>query len=347
MKPYLTSLLLLALAAPAFPASAQEAADAMVWERQDAVAAARSVDTQPLLRSLERLTIAGDAIGTVELLEHVRQRTDWPEPARDATLHGYIADLRRLPATAVPVELLGYLRGLEPMTLVPHEDHAGGYVPLFNLRGALAGVEHQWLREEALTEGIALLAVQPESLLDVFLLEEHPAARGGYVDSLARASTEQLLTVLVAAGEQLESRPGLAPLAGRAALRAGDLDRLVSVLVAGEKAAATPLLRDAAAMLSPQESAELLQTTLAATRAEVAALALAELYPQARFLPETRSLALDLLGDRELGSAAALALARDDSGDLDSVLNGLARGDSLAASRARLALSLRQETPWP
>lgn len=314
--------------------------------RETALALARSVDTGQVRQQLLDWTVAGSTADVLGLLEHTSQRDDWPAAAVDAALHDFAQELRRLPRTAVPPEVLTWLGAYRPRAWVAHEDHAASLVPLFNVRGVAAGVENDWRRQDALLEGLALVASNPRSLVDAWLIERHPASRLGYLQALAQANPDQLREVGRDARRRLDAHPELTALAGQAALRDADVPALGEVLALGSGPDLTTLMRQAARQLPAEASAALLDSALATGSGLTAALAIAELAPAAAGFASTQELLIAQLEDQQLGPTAALALSRVASPGTLSVLQHLATGDDskTKARNARLALDLREST---
>ncbi|MEM1411097.1 MAG: hypothetical protein AAGH19_01980 [Pseudomonadota bacterium] len=313
------------------------------WTRELASIAIGRTELGPTVRALYDLTLVQDEAGLLELLETTRQRPDWLAPARDAAIFQYTRSLARLPADAVPTVALDYLRRFEPQTMVPHHDHPYSRVPLLNIRAAAQGLEHGWLRQEAALEGLALLAQSPGGLIDAYLIETHPAIRAGYLDALAQVHPARAAQVSRASLERFEQAPELSRLAGEAALLAGDLATLQAVMTKGSGPGLAQIISGAAAQQS-DAALTLLQSALNSGAAEPAALAIAQLYPVVAGIPDAEAALLTRLGDAQLGSAAALALAQSPSRDTQQALEALAAStDRPAARRARLALDLQAQ----
>ena len=340
---YKPGILLLSLLAWTASAHAEVTATA-TWDQVSAVNAAQSVNTMEVRRQLINLTVAGSSAETLELLRQVVGRKDWPVPAREAAIFRYTQELRTLPSSAVPYEVMFFLKSYQAQTLVSHDDHPEAGIPLFNIRAAAEGVENGWRRRAAMAEGSALMASNPRSLVDAFVLEAHPASRQGYLEALEQASPGQLQSVAKHASRRLRHQPELTELAGRAALLNADTNTLQKVLVTGNGPGLAHLMRESAQLLSPAQNGDLLDATLEGGSTEVASLAMAELAPVIAEDPGIQSLLLQHLGDPELGGAAALALARSPAPDTIRQLKELAGapGESLAASRAALALELNR-----
>jgi len=318
---------------------------ASVMDRATALAVARSVDTKSWRHEVLDATVAGSTADVLERLDFTAHRTDWSDQAVDGAIHDYAQALRGLPRGAVPAEIMTWLKAYEPRAWVAHEEYAAARVPLFNVRGVAAGVENDWLRQDALLEGLALIASNPRSLVDAWLIETHPASRLGYLQAVAQARPDRLSEVSRNARYRLDRHPELTALAGRAALQAGDVPALGEVFVHGSGPDLALLMRDAALALPPEASAALLDNTLAASSGLNAALAIAELAPVSSAFPSTQALLLARLDDSGLGPTAALALSRVASPASLKELKRLA-GDQKAKSArlARYALELRDES---
>ena len=121
---------------PPFPAE---------WDRSSAYAAIESVNIDSIIAEFDDQTLLADAEGAIAKLKLLENREDLPLPAREAALYRFTRSLARLPEDAVAPGILAHLRNYAARTLVGHEDHAGGRVPLFNIRAAAAGVENSTL----------------------------------------------------------------------------------------------------------------------------------------------------------------------------------------------------------
>lgn len=314
------------------------------WERADALSMVRAYDTTATRQGLLNLTIAGSTAEVLDLLQATGQRNDWPAPVREAVIFTYTQELRTLPPSAVPVEIMTYLKAYRAITLVPHDDHPSTGVPLYNIRAAAAGVEFDWLRQDALLEGLALLKSNPRALADVFLIESHPAARQGYLATLDQASQGQLFSLSKTATRRLKRYPELTPLAGQAALRSGNLEALQEVFLQGQGPYVAPLMRESAGLLPAADTAQLMAATIEGGGPVNAALAIAELAPAANGVRGVPEILMDQLADPELGAPAAMALAQDASPATLRALGELAEsGNPLTASRARMALDITRE----
>jgi hypothetical protein len=312
---------------------------ATLLQRDEALAQLRGVATLDPQDQLQQLAIAGDATATLALLKETAQRTDWPPALRDRAVYEFTQSLRSLPRSSIAPEVMGWLQAYPPQALVPHEDHADGWVPLFNVRAAAIGVENEWQGEQAVLDGLAMLASQPRALVDAWLQASHPALHLGYLQALQQASPATLQDIGKHARRQLAQHPELTELAGQAALLAHDYASLGEVLALGGGAALAPLMRQCALELAPEINGALLDSTLALGHENNAALAIAELAPTAAALPHTQQLLVAQLGNPELGATAALALISMASDDSLQQLQQMAQDErSIATRHARLVL---------
>lgn len=314
------------------------------WEPRAAHQALAQVDREAAVRDLLSLTIAGSEAELFDQLETLRANRDWPAPARDAVAWSYTQALRELPSGSVSPDLLEWLKTWKPAALIPHEDHGEGWVPQFNVRAAAAGVEHDWLRQEALLEGLALVGSHPRALADAYLIETEAPVRAGYLQALDQAAPTEIAGVKVVALARLRGEPDLAPLAARAAALSRDVTAMRRIVDLGDGPAVLHMLRHAAATLGSTDRIALLRSTLLSPNREGAALAMAELYEGLAGLPAADAALLARLGDPDLGAAAALALAGSPALDTRLALEALAAGvDGPRTRRARLALDLQAE----
>ena len=104
------------------------------WDRSSAMAAVRSVDIDSAVREIGGISTLSDADGTLGRLRALQDRGDWPLPAREAALFRFTQSLAELPRAAVATEVMQHLTTFQAQTLVPHEDHGDGLIPLFNIR---------------------------------------------------------------------------------------------------------------------------------------------------------------------------------------------------------------------
>jgi len=313
-------------------ATAAEPVNIDRWDRASAMAAVRSVN----------IDAASREVRTLKDLEALEQRSEWPLPAREASIYKFTQSLAALPRDAVLVDVMQYLNSYQSQVMVPHEDHRDAVIPLFNIRGAAAGVENGWLRAESAAEAQLVLAQRPTTLVAKFLESSNHSQRSGYLDALAYAASSEVKSVQTAALNQLGESPELTPLVAVTAVLTTDPYAVRRLLVDGHGAGLAPALESLASPESLAASAAMLQFAIDQAPTNNAALAIASWWPALRNDAVTRQLLLDKLGDPALGSSVALALARDPDIQTIRELQLIAAGDSATAQRAQLALNINR-----
>jgi len=312
------------------------------WEREEAWRASASVDIQQQRSLLHALLKAGDSEATLDQIHEIEQQGDWPAPARERVLFEFASGLRQEPAHSVSTEIIKYLGSYESTVWVPHEDHPRGSVPLFNIKGATAGVVNHWTRQEAAFEGAGHLAAGGEILARAYQREASSIRRRGLSDALGTATPEQLKAVSELALKLMKQDPGMEYLAGRAALLNKDFNTLEQLVRNGHGTQMASLFRQCSQIFDAEQTSRLLLASFQNDSSETAALAIAQLSPLLTGHQPTQDLLLKKLGDPELGSSAALALAKNPGPALVRKLEALAASgeSSLGSSRARLALRI-------
>jgi hypothetical protein len=313
------------------------------WDRNDAMAAVRSVNIDVAAREIGDISSLADAETSLANLRNMELRSDWPLPAREAAIHRFTQSLAELPRDAVAVEVMQYLQNFQPRTLVPHEEHEDAYIPLFNIRGAAAGVENGWQRLESTAEAIAMLEQDPAGLVSAYVRSSSHNQRSGYLDALQYAYMADVMVVQDTALQHFKDAPELTALVARTATITADTVAIEQLLINGNGAGLSGALKQLEKKLARSETAALLAFAIQQAPATNAALAIAAWSPQLVHRPETRDLLVDLLADPELGSNAALALAQQPDIQTIKILQDIASGDSIAARRAQMALDLNRE----
>ncbi|GMR15690.1 MAG: hypothetical protein BMS9Abin30_1333 [Gammaproteobacteria bacterium] len=332
MRRYFASVTLLLLSGILNTAAAQNLATVSEWDRSSAMAAVRSVNIDT--------AVAG--ISDLKDLEGLENRSDWPLPAREAAVYKFTRSLASLPRDAVATAVLQHLKTYQVQVLVPHEDYDDAIVPLFNIRGAAAGVENGWLRDESAAEAREVLAQRPAALVAKYLESSNHSQRSGYLDALANAEASAVQAVQTEALNQLGESPELTRLVAVTATATGDPFATRRLLVDGRGAGLAPAFESLASRTTPAATAAMLEFALEQAPAGNAALAIAAWWPALRSDAATRQLLIDKLADPALGSSVALALAK--SPDIQTIreLQRIAGGDSAAAQRAQLALNINR-----
>jgi len=300
------------------------------WDRSSAMLAVRSVN----------IDLAVNEINDLQDLLALENRSDWPLPAREAAIYKFTRSLASVPRAAVNAAVIQHLNSYQARTLVPDEDHGDAVVPMFNIRGAAAGVENGWIRSESAAEAHVLLESNPAALPGNYLKSTRSSQRFGYLDALHQADLASVQAVQVAALDQLGTSPGLTPLVATTATITADPYAARRLLADGSGTGLAAALDTLGAQYSTAESASLMKYAIEQAPAANVALAIAAWWPALRHDPATRQLLIDKLADPALGSSVALALAQ--SPDIQTIreLQLIAGGDSTAARRAQLSLDI-------
>ena len=321
---------------------AAEQANFEHWDRDSAMAAVRSSRAAIEARQLSDISSLADGETTLKTIRELASRDDWPLPAREAAIYQFTQSLAELPRDAVPSQVMQYLLVYQARALVPHEDHQDAFVPLFNIRGAAAGVEHSWQRLEFGGEAAIMLAVEPTSLIDAYLQASSRTQRSGYLDGLRQAGSNEIDLVQSAALSVLDSKPGLTPLVAATAAITGDISAVQTLLVYGQGAGVSSALTQLREKLPQLELADLLAFAIQQAPAGNASLAIAAWGPPLQRNSSSRDLLISTLASPDLGAAAALSLAQDPDIQTIRELKIAASADSIAGQRAQMALDINR-----
>lgn len=333
MKNHFTFTVVLLISAMFNNASAQYHTAAAQWDRSSAMLAVRSVN----------IDLAINEINDLQDLQALEKRSDWPLPAREAAVYQYTQSLASVPRDTVSVAVMQHLRTYQAQVLVPHEDHRDAIVPLFNIRGAAAGVENSWRRAESAVAARVLLQTTPAGLAGYYLESANPSQRSGYLDALRQADRASVQAVQLAALDQLAVSPELTPLVAVTATITADPHAARRLLVDGSGAGLAAALDALGVQNNAAASAALLKFAIEQAPAANAALAIAAWWPALRHDAATRQLLIDTLSDPALGASAALALAQNPDIQTIKELQLIASGNSSAAKRAQLALNISRD----
>jgi hypothetical protein len=318
------------------------------WDRSSAMAAAQSVNIDRAILEISDISTLSDGETTLSNLRRLETREDWPEPAREAAIYEFTRSLAVLPRDAVAPEVILHLKNYQARTLVPHEDHADSFVPLFNIRAAASGVENGWQRAEYGLEAQTLLATGPAALVDAYTQSVSHMQRSAYLDALQYADMTDVVAVQRTALDQLAETPRLTPLLGVTAVITGDDLAVQQLLINGRGTGLASILKQIDTHRQTSETAGLLVFAIENAPAGNATLAIAAWWPRLRHDTQTRDLLVGLLADPALGTSAALALAQSPNIQTIKILQDtageeLAGGDSNAARRARMALEISRD----
>jgi len=324
-------------------AIAANAAEPARWDRGSAMAAVRSVNVDAVVNEIGNVASLSDGKATLEKLQQLETRSDWPLPAREAALYKFTRLLAGLPREAVAVEVLQHLQAYQAQALVPHEDHGGTLVPLYNIRGAAAGVENSWQRAEFAIEAVSLLETDAAGLVSAYVESGDHNQRSGYLDGLRQAGMNDIADVQSTALDQLDRVPTLTPLVCLTALITTDTSAIRQLLVNGRGAGLSSALTQLSERLGTADMAGLLTYAINEAPAVNASLAIAAWWPGLRHDAAIRDLLLEHLADPEVGATVALALARGPDIQTIKALQDTADGDSVAARRAQMALDMNRD----
>lgn len=309
------------------------------WDRVLALQSAALGDYDGQRQEWFRQLRAGDHEAVLQSIRQFTAANESSSPAREQQLFLFTVALADFPPEQVPAGLLAFLANYSPQTLVAHEESATSAMALFNIPAAARGVQSEFTRQRAESHAASLLTGSAEVWIRGYL-DASPTARAGFLAALDVASSTQLLELDRNARRLMDAEPDLTVVAGRTALAMPDVQSMRHVLELGSGRDVTSMLRSAAGKLSSGDRAELLLSSIESAPSQNAALAIALLSPGLQTVPQVISTLFDLLGDPDLGSAAALALARIDEPIISAQLVQLGRSKGLAATRARMAISL-------
>jgi len=312
------------------------------WDRSSALAVVKSVDIDAVVGEMGDLSSLADGTATLTKLKNIETRDDWPLPAKEAAIYQFTRSLATLPRDAVAIEVIQYLENFQTRVLVPHEDHGTVSTPLFNVRGAAAGIENGWQRTEQASAAKLLIESSPAAMVAAYQNATNHSQRSGLLDALHWADQDDVIAVQNIALDQLEAKHELTAVIATTVVITMDSFAIQQLLINGRGAGLSSVLEQLDSQLPTRETAELMVFAIDHAPASNAALAIAVWWPRLSHKPETREFMLGLLADPSLGANAALALAQ--SPDLQTIkaLQDLAGGDSIAANRARMALELNR-----
>jgi hypothetical protein len=312
------------------------------WDRNAAIAAANSFEIDPVVNEIGDVSSLSDAAATLSKLKDLESRGDWPLPAREAAIYQFTRDLASLPRDAVAIEVIQHLQQYQPRVLVSHEDHGTVSTPLFNIRGAAAGVENGWQRAEWASTATALIDENPAAMVSEYLGASGHSQRSGLLDALQRADLADVKTVQKVALEQLTTSPELSAVIAATVPITADGFATRQLLIEGSGAGLSSVLEQLDSQLDVGETADLLSFAIEQAPTGNTALAIAAWWPRLSHSAAIRDLMLGLLADPLLGANAALALAQGPDLQTIKALQDIADGDSVAAKRARMALDLNR-----
>ena len=312
-----------------------------LWDRSTALQTVDRKQVMVALKPMYEMVRTGNEAGLLSVLSELKSDPDLPDPARDYVVYKFTLGLGDMEADAVSRAVIGWLSDYRSVTLVAHEDHPRHAVPLFNVRAAAQGVVNAWERQKAAIEAERKLGEAPDQFISAYL-DASPAGRRGFIDALEFASTEQSAELSRLAVEHLALSPELTLMAARASIKSGEMQLLRRSIAQGEGPGLARALKEAAAGLSADETAGLLQYAMELESESKAALAIAQLAPGKLDDPAVRDLMFKALTHQTLGASAALVLGRSADPGIQFRLNEIAAGkEGLEKQRAKLAISFK------
>ena len=241
---------------------------------------------------------------------------------------------------SVIAQVLDYLATYEVKTSVPHADYPRIGVPLFNVKGAVAGLHHSLERARATTRAQGLFEHQLDGWLSAYLAA-NTAERRGFVDALGFATPGQLGLLGWLALERLNEQPALTIVAAWAGLAGGDYLLLENAICRGSGPGVMRAIRAASSELADDEAVGLLHAVLRSAPAVNASLAIAGLAANRLDHPDVIDLLFATLPDRDLGMAAAVSLSASRQPEVHARLKGaVSRQHGLVQQRAQMALHI-------
>ena len=343
MKSYLILVTLFCLSSFVGSVVAANQNTSAKWDRNSAMAAVRSVNVDLAVYEIGDIATLADGETTLASLKHMETRSDWPLPAREAALYEFTRSLAKLPRAAVAIEVMQHLQNYQAQTLVPHEDHGASYIPLFNIRGAAAGVENGWQRTAFSILAVELLETDPAAMVSGYVESTNHNQRSAYLDVLRQADLTDIKTVQGAALDQLDRASELTAMIGLTTVITRDTIAIQQLLSSGSGVGLSSALRQLDQRLQTSERTALLIYAVNEAPADNASLAIAAWWPGLRHEAVLRDLLVDKLGDPELGASAALALAQSPDIQTIKTLQETAGGKSVAAKRAQMALDINRD----
>ena len=313
------------------------------WERDSAMTTVESVNIDTAVYGLGNISSLADADATLAGLRNMETRNDWALPAREAVIYQFTRSLAGLPREAVAPRVIQHLRSYQARVLVPHEDHSDAFVPLFNIRGAAAGVENTWQKTEFAYEAETLLETDPATLVSAYIESTSSNQRAAYLDALKQVRMTEIEAIQDAALRQLGETPELTPLLGVTAGITADTFAVQQLLTHGQGAGLSSTLVQLGQQLPLLETAALLDFAIRQAPVANAALAISAWWPRLSHDTASRDLLVVVLDNPELGASAALALAQNPDIQTLKILQDTADGDSSAARRAQMALDFSRD----
>lgn len=302
-----------------FPATGMtQRLEAPAWVESHARQIAASPAVERSAEALLERTLAGaSAREQIAAMARIRADTAMPAAQRDAVLHRYVEQLRDFAPATVPQPVLDWLAQAPPLAITGHPEGTHHGVALFNVARAARGLTNEWSWRRGHDDVTGIAPLSPDTLAELLgrLPANSPQFRGARY-AIGRLPVHDLEALASHCAATLDG-------CGRARadieLARGNVAWLETWVTSASRTNAVPLLRRAGRFLAPSDAGALMKAAVAHPDKAVAAWAMSELtssMPKDETLRrEWGSRLVSLLGDTELGAAAALQLARMDTTD--------------------------------
>jgi hypothetical protein len=279
-------------------------------------------------------------------LDALVARNDLSWPLREAAVMRLLQALDGTPRHRIPEDAVLLLAGWQPRTLVPHEEDASLGAPLFDIAARTHGLQNRWRREAVATRAKARARDDAEAFVTAWSASADAVERAGLLDALDAGGAALQRGVLEAA---LAAGPSLRQPAAHAALALRDVDAMHALILHGAGNESRQLLDAIGQRLDARSLTALLIRLRTEAPPGTQALAIGLWSARLAGDADTEAVLLDLLGDAELGSSAALALQRAPSAAALKQLRMLALSPDVSprAARARLALQIERSMEMP
>lgn len=194
MNRYLVTALLLASLAPAAFADA-EGLPPPNWTRAAALAAQDPQAVSATLEHLYQLTRDGRSDDLLAEVHRIAVDPAYPAADRDRVLQQLAASLGDFPPGQVDVRILERLSNTRARVRVPHQEHPGVGVPLYNIRAAASGSLAHWKRAADQT-------ATAEAITPFALISELSRPGSGHLERIRKArmalSADEIAETLLA-----------------------------------------------------------------------------------------------------------------------------------------------------
>lgn len=310
------------------------------WNQPLAMSEIQQADTHATLRTLFRFARSNNHAELLAALDSVVTNPAMQDPVKDYLVFTFTTGLDDLDAEDVNPQVLDYLAAYEVKTRVAHPDYPHVGLPLFNVRGAVAGLRNSLDRTSAATRAQVLFTGNLEEWIPAYLAAS-AAERRGFIDALGFATPGQLGLLGWLAADGLEGQPALTIVAARAGLAGGDYLLLENAICRGSGPGVMQAVKAASLELNDGEVVDLLHAVLRSGSTVNAGLAIAGIAAEHLDHPDVVDLMFATLPDQALGMAAAVALGASQQPSIQAQLKGVAsKHDGPVRRRAQMALQI-------